>query len=123
MTFLRVTMAAVLMGTTVFAQTAANRTQVSDTVASVDAPGSKLSLKSDKGADVTVTTTGRTLFLRMPPGETDPKKGSKIALTDVAAGDRAVIVAPQGSDPTALAATAVLVMSKSDVASLQQKDV
>jgi transcription antitermination factor NusG len=59
----------------------------------------------------------------MPPGETDPKKGAKIAISAVSAGDRAVVVAPQGSDPKSLSATAVLVMSKSDVASLQQKDV
>jgi hypothetical protein len=123
MTSLRVTIAAVLMGMTVFAQTPANRTQVSGTVVSVDAGGNQISLKSDKGDDVAVTTTARTLLLKMPPGETDPKKGAKIALTDLTAGDRAVVVGPQGSDPKSLAATAVLVMSKSDVASLQQKDV
>ena len=79
-------------------------------------------MKSDKGEDISVTTTDRTLLLRIPPGETDPKKGSKIALSALSAGDRAVIVGPAPSDPKTWAATAVLIMSKSDVASLQQKD-
>ena len=114
---------AVLLGVPASAQAPANRTQVAGTISAVDAGASKISVKSDKGEDVTVTTGPRTLFLKMPPGETDAKKGAKIALTDINAGDRAVVVAPQGSDPKSLTATAVLVMSKSDVASLQQKDV
>jgi len=123
MTFRYVICVAAVTGMAVSAQTQANRTQVSGTITSVDATASKIALKSDKGDDVAVSTTARTLFLKIPPGETDAKKGTKIALTDIAAGDRAVVVAPQGSDPNSLAASAVLVMSRSDVASLQQKDV
>jgi len=114
---------AVFIGATAIAETPANRVQVSGAVVSVDAAANKIELKSDKGDDVAVTTTARTLLLKMPPGETDPKKGTKIALSDLAAGDRAVVVGPQGADANTMAATAVLVMSKSDVASLQQKDV
>jgi len=98
------------------------RAQISGTVISVNTPGNQLSLKSDKGENVSVTTTDRTLILRIPPGETDPKKGSKIALATLNPGDRAVIIGPPPADPKTWAATAVLVMSKSDVASLQQKD-
>jgi hypothetical protein len=101
---------------------AASRAQVSGTVTSVSADANKLSLKSDTGEEVSVTTTERTLILRIPPGETDPKKGSKIALSTLTAGDRAVIIGPPPTDPKTWAATAVLIMSKSDVASLQQKD-
>jgi transcription antitermination factor NusG len=123
MTSLPAIIAAALVGLTAFAQAPANRTQVAGTITSVDADGNKLTLKSDKGEDVTVTTTVRTLFLKMPPGETDTKKGTKIAIGGVTSGDRAVVVAPQSTDPKSLAASAVLVMSKSDVASMQQKDV
>ena len=101
---------------------AGNRAQLSGTVTAVNADARQLSLKGDKGDDVTVSTTDRTLILRIPPGETDPKKGSKIALTALNPGDRAVIIGPAPSDPKTWAATAVLVMSKGDVASLQQKD-
>jgi Cu/Ag efflux protein CusF len=101
---------------------AAARAQLSGTVTLVNADAKQLSLKSDKGEDVAVTTTDRTLILRIPPGETDPKKGSKIALSALSAGDRAVIIGSAAADPKAWTATAVLVMSKSDVAGLQQKD-
>ena len=100
----------------------ANRAQLSGTVTAVKPDANQLSLKGDKGEDVSVTTTDRTLILRIPPGETDPKKGTKIALTALSPGDRAVIIGATPSDPKAWTATAVLVMSKSDVAGLQQKD-
>jgi hypothetical protein len=100
----------------------AARAQLSGTLTSVNADEKQLSLKSDKGEDVLVTTTDRTLLLRIPPGETDPKKGRKIALSTLNAGDRAVIIGPPPADFKTWAATTVLVMSKSDVAGLQQKD-
>ena len=100
----------------------ANRAQLSGTVTAVKADANQLSLKGDKGEDVSVTTTGRTLILRIPPGETDPKKGTRIALSALSPGDRAVIIGATPSDPKAWTATAVLIMSKSDVASLQQKE-
>jgi len=103
-------------------QPASNRAQLSGTVTSVHAGANQLSLKSDKGDDVSVATTDRTLILRIPPGETDPKKGTKIALATLSSGDRAVIIGPAPADPKNWNATAVLVMSKGDVAGLQQKD-
>jgi len=101
---------------------AANRAQLSGTITAVNADAKQLSLKSDKGEDVAVSTSDRTLILRIPPGETDPKKGTKVALSTVNSGDRAVVIGPPPPDPKTWAATAVLIMSKSDVASLQQKD-
>ena len=101
---------------------AANRAQISGTIAAVDAANRQLTLQSDKGEAVSVATTDRTLILRIPPGETDPKKGTKIPLSTLAAGDRAVVMGPPPADPKSWNATAVLVMSKSDVASLHQKD-
>jgi hypothetical protein len=112
-----------LMGMAVYAQTPANRTQVSGTISSIDAAGNKISLKSDKGEEVNVTTTARTVFVKIPPGETDVKKGAKVTINDIAAGDRAVVVGPASTDPKNLAASSILVMSKGDVASMQQKDV
>jgi hypothetical protein len=101
---------------------ASNRSQVSGTITSVNADAKQLAMKSDKGEDVAVTTTDRTLILQIPPGETDPKKGTKIALSTVKSGDRTVVIGPTPADPKTWNATAVLIMSKSDVASLQQKD-
>src|ERR1035441_4205038 len=116
--------AGVLSGSSAAAQTppAANRARLSGTVTSVNADAKQLSLKSDKGEAVSVTITDRTRILRIPEGETDPNKGSQIELSALAAGDRAVIIGPPPADPKTWAATTVLIMSKGDVASLQQKD-
>src|ERR1035438_4919911 len=124
MAALMATAAGVPSGSSASAQTppAANRSQISGTVTSVNTDGHQLSLKSDKGGDVSVSITDRTLILRIPPGETDPKKGSKIALATLNAGDRAVIIGPLPADPKTWTATAVLVMSKSDVASLRSEE-
>src|SRR3954462_2838366 len=102
-------------------QPAAPRSQVSGTVTNVNAAENHISLKSDKGDALEVTTGQRTLVLRIPPGETDPKKGEKIPLSTVTPGDRAVIVGPAPTGAT-WNASAVLVMTKSDIASIHQKD-
>ena len=75
-----------------FAQTqpAGSRSQISGTVTNAGTSIPQLSLKSDQGADVAITITDRTVILRIPPGETDARKGARIALSDVTAGDRAV---------------------------------
>jgi hypothetical protein len=104
------------------AQPGGSRSQISGTVTKVGASVPHLLLKSDQGADVSVTITDRTVIRRIPPGETDPKKGVPIKLPDVAAGDRAVIVGPSPADPQTWIATAVLVMARSDVASIHQRD-
>jgi len=100
----------------------APRAQLSGTITATNVDAKQLTLKSDKGDEVTVATTDTTLLLRIPPGETDPKKGAKIALSTLSPGDRAVVIGRTPSDPKNWTATAVLVMSKSDVAGLQQKD-
>jgi Cu/Ag efflux protein CusF len=97
------------------------RSQVSGTIAGIDTANHKLTLKSDKGDTLSVATTGHTLVLRIPPGETDARKGTKIALDTVTAGDRAVIVGAAG-EASQWNASAVLVMTRADVTSVQQKE-
>jgi hypothetical protein len=118
------TVACAVLAMAAFAQTqpAGSRGQISGTVTSVGSGTPQLSLKSDQGVDVSVTITDRTVIRRIPPGETDSRKGVAIAIAGVTAGDRAVIVGPTPADPKTWVATAVLVMTRSDVASLHQKD-
>ena len=120
--------ASALLLTTIFAiaasaQTPATaRSQVSGTVVSVDAGAKKLAVKSDKGEELAVTLTDKTRVLGMPPGETDTKKATPVALDTLSAGDRALVIGPTPTDPKVWTATTVLVLSKSGLASLQQKD-
>jgi hypothetical protein len=112
-----------VLAASAFAQTEpTKRTQVAGTVSSVNADVRQITLKTDKGGDVSITTSETTLILRIPPGETDPKKGAKTTLSTLSAGDRAVVIGPLPTDPKRLIASAVLIMSKSDVASLHQRD-
>lgn len=102
-------------------QPAGTRSQIAGTITAVDAAANHLTLKSDKDGAVEVNTTARTLVLRIPPGETDPKKGTKVTLSSLAPGDRAVVVGPAPSGNT-WNAGAILVMTRGDVASIHQKE-
>jgi uncharacterized protein DUF5666 len=106
----------------VFAQAPAPRVQIAGVITAADAPSSRLTIKTDKGETVTVTAGERTLVLRIPPGETDPKKGTKVALSALAAGDRVVALGPQPVDPAQFTASALMVMSKSDVESVRARE-
>jgi hypothetical protein len=99
---------------------AAQRAQLAGTVASVDASSKKLAVKTDKGDTVTVETTDRSFFRRMPPGETDTKKAVAIALSDISAGDRVVAIGqPSGGN---FEARTIYIMTKSDVAQVHEKE-
>jgi Domain of unknown function (DUF5666) len=98
------------------------RSQVTGTVTSVSADAKKIAVKSDKGEELSVTVTDKTRILAMPEGETDTKKATPIALSTLGVGDRALVIGPAPADPKVWTATTLLVMSKSGVASLQQKD-
>jgi hypothetical protein len=116
---------AVSLAAAVWAQTqpaSSASLRVSGTVTAVDAAKQHLSIRSDKGEDLTVETSERTVVLRVPPGETDVKKASRIAVNDLAAGDRVVAVSKTPITGTEVTASSILVMSKADVAKEQEKD-
>ena len=103
-------------------QPAAARSQVAGSVTAVDAPNNQVTLKTDKGEAVTIATTEKTLVLHMPPGETDPKKGSKMLLSNLAPGDRVVAIIRQAAPDQAPQASSLIVRTKADIAELQQKE-
>jgi hypothetical protein len=91
-------------------------------VGSVDAAGKRLTVKADKGDLVTVVLEEKTLYLRVPPGEKDLKKASKIAFTDVSVGDRVRARGALSEDQKTLTAISVIVMTKADLAQKQEHD-
>jgi hypothetical protein len=101
---------------------AADRAQVAGTVTAVDTGANRISVHTDKGDAVAVSVTERTPLIRMPAGETDVRKGSKVALAGISAGDRIVAVGETPADPAVFEARSVLVMSREDVGRVQQKD-
>jgi hypothetical protein len=96
--------------------------RASGTVTSVDAANQHFNIKSDKGEELTVTTSDRTVILRVPPGETDVKKASRVTVNEVAPGDRVVAVSKAPITGNEVTASSVLVMSKADVAKEHEEE-
>jgi hypothetical protein len=91
-------------------------------VTSIDAANKQVQLKGDDGAVYTVTLSDTTSFLRIPPGEKDLKKASKIAFTDVMVGDRALARGPIEGDGKTVPARTVVIMTKGDLAQKHERD-
>ena len=100
----------------------AQTTRITGTVSAVKAAEKEVVIHSDKGDTVTLATTERSFVLRMPPGETDIKKAQKIALSDLSAGDRLVASGQMSADQKTLEAHTILIMTKSDIAEIHQKE-
>jgi hypothetical protein len=94
--------------------------RVTGTVTAVNAASKQISVKTDKGEEINLTTL--TFLRRMPPGETDTKKATPITITDVTAGDRVAAVGQMSSDQKTLDARTVIIMTKSDVAEVKKKE-
>jgi hypothetical protein len=103
------------------AQTAAPA-RLTGTVTEVNASANQVSLKSDKGETIALTLTPRSFIFRLPPGETDTKKAVKIAIGDLAVGDRVAATYQESSDQKITEARTLLVMSKADVAEVHLKE-
>lgn len=109
------------LAATVWAQ-AQPASQVPGTVTAVDASTHHLTIKSDKGEEMTVEPSERTVVVRVPPGETDPKKFLKISVSDLAAGDRIVAFTKQPIQGKVINASSIVVMSKADVAKTHEQE-
>lgn len=95
-------------------QPAASR--VIGTVSAVS--GNTVTVKTDAGATVSVTVPDTARILRTAPGQKSLTGATKIAVSDMGAGDR-VLMAVAGDPPTA---TIVVVNKASDIAAMQQQE-
>ncbi len=109
--------------TTAGAQTPAPKLdRVIGEITEVDPGGKQIRVKSDAGAAVTATLDEKTLYLRVPPGEKDLKKAARITLGNVAVGDRAFVRGHIAQDQKSIAAVAVIIMTKAELAQKQEHD-
>lgn len=83
--------------------------------------GKTLVLKTDAGAEVTITISDDARILRLAPGQTDLKSASPLTLQDLQVGDR-MLVSGQAGDGGAITAARIIVMKRADVAQKQQQD-
>jgi hypothetical protein len=110
---------------TIFAQTpppAAAKSVIGE-VTSIDAASKSIKIRADgSGASYTINLDDKTSYLRVPPGEKDLKKASKIALSDISAGDRMLARGPVSEETKSVPATTVIIMTKSDLAQKHERD-
>jgi len=105
----------VLFAVGVFAQAPAPN-RVIGTVASVT--GNSVSVKTDAGSTVSVAVPDTARVLQVPPGQKTLTGATKIAISDIATGDRVLMVVA-GDPPSA---TIVVVNKQSDIAAKQQQE-
>jgi hypothetical protein len=96
--------------------------RVAGVVTAVDAQANRISLKSDKGDAIAVTTTEKTLILHVPAGENDVTKGTKMALSSLGAGDHVVAFYRGPADQKTIEATSLVVRTKADFDSMADKE-
>lgn len=104
------------------AQTPSPFKSVIGEVTSIDAASKQIKLKADDGTVYSLNLSGTASFLRVPPGETDLKKASKIAFTDLAVGDRALARVPSSDSNDNLPARTLVIMTKADLAQKHAHD-
>src|ERR1044072_4162186 len=92
---------------------------IGDTPA-VPPSGGQITGKSDAGPTINVTTNEKTVYRRVPPGETSTAKAETITRADVRAGDRVLV--PNGAAASAGVARQVIVMAREAIASKRQQE-
>jgi hypothetical protein len=95
---------------------------VTGEVTSIDAAAKQFKVKGDDGVNYTVALQDNTIYLRMPLGETDQKKATKIALADVTVGDRLLTRGSLADETKTVTVKTVITMTKGDVDKKQQQD-
>lgn len=86
-------------------------------ITSIDPVANRITVKTDAGASIAITTNERTIYRRLPPGQTSLSEASTITSGDVKVGDRVLV--PGGAalvDGSAGPARQVIVMAREAVA-------
>ncbi|HEY2943684.1 MAG TPA: hypothetical protein VGN09_14725 [Vicinamibacteria bacterium] len=91
-------------------------------VTRVDAAGRRISLTTDDGEQVVVTTDDKTSFLRAEPGARDLSRAAPLTLAEIAVGDRLLARGTLAEDKKTLAARQAVVMGRSDIARRHEQE-
>ena len=97
-------------------------TSVLGKVTEINAAAGTLTLKTEAGSVVLVSTNEKTTFDRMPPGETDRTKAIKTSLTEITVGDGIYARGFVAADRKSIPAQQIVVVSQSDIAKKREKE-
>src|SRR5580704_17057536 len=81
-----------------------------------------LTLHTDAGPDLLIQLGDGVSFLRVPPGATNLNTATKITMSDISSGARVLVRGRVSEDQKSILATAVIVMTKSDLASAREAE-
>ena len=84
-------------------------------------PG-QFTLHTDAGTDLVILLPDPVAVVRVPPGAKDLKSATKIAASDIASGDRVLVRGKFSDDQKSVTAAAVVVMTKTDLASAREAE-
>jgi hypothetical protein len=84
-------------------------------------PGN-LTLHTDSGPDLLIQLGDGVSYLRVQPGATTLNTATKITVSEISAGDRVLVRGRVSEDQKSIIATAVIVMTKSDLASAREAE-
>jgi hypothetical protein len=84
--------------------------------------GTTVTMKTDGGAETSISVTDATKILRIEPGQKDLSSATAIPLADLQVGDRVLITGQPSSDGKSLDAARIVVMKKTDVEAKQQQE-
>jgi hypothetical protein len=91
-------------------------------VTNIEAGSKRITVKTDAGSAVDAALDEKTLFLRVPPGEKYLKKAARFALDQIAVGDRVYVRGRSSADQKSIAAVAVVIMTKAELAQKHERD-
>ena len=112
-----------LVSTTAMAQGAQPASGIVKAVGQIKSVGgSNLLLATDDGKSQNILLPENVRVVRIAPGETDLKNATTITVQDLQNGDRVLVQGKAAEDGKSIVALRVVVMKKSDVAALQQKE-
>jgi len=89
--------------------TGATQTRVVGNVTAVNKTEPEVTIKSDNGESITIVLSPSSSLLRLPAGETSAQKAIKIALADIAVGDRLFARVTGATGDKRVAATQIVV--------------
>jgi hypothetical protein len=91
-------------------------------VKAIDTGAMQFFVKTDGGSIVSVSLNDKTVYLRLAPGEKTLTNATKITLADVGEGDRVWARGKVADDHKSVPATAIIVMTKADIAKKQETE-
>ena len=103
-------------------ETAGKLERVIGVVTATNPAAKQITVKVDAGGTVTVILQDQTLYLRVPPGETDLKHAAKITPAEIGVGDRVLVRGRLAEEQKSIPAVAVIVMTKADLTKKRERE-